>query len=325
MRQSTKYGGIIQHIHGLIEQGRLQPGDKIPSISEVSGALGVARETAVKAYKILKQEGLIDSVPGKGFFLLTDRISRGARILLILNSFNPYMQVLYNAFSSALPEGVRADVYFHHNSYDILRSLLETTRSRYTHCIVKPFHGDSVRRLLEKLEPAKTLILDRGDYRPEGCSWICQDFSEGFKDALSGLGNRISAYESLNLIRARNNPHPEESFVAFKAFLSEQAVPGQVIDGFNEKEIKKGGAYILLTEQDLVSLLSFLSEKGWIPGKDVGILSYNDFPLLRYVSGGISSLSVDFRQMGERAAAFPEEREGIKDVLTPGLILRSSF
>lgn len=325
MRQSTKYGKIINHIYGLIEERQILPGDSLPSISEISRSLTVARETVVKAYKILKQEGLIDSVPGKGFFLLTDRISSGARVLLILNSFNPYMQVLYNAFSVALPAGVTADVYFHHNSFETLRNLLESSHSRYTHCIVKPFQDERVSDVLEKLDPRKTLILDRGDYTPAPFSYICQDFSGGIKDALLQVLERIKRYESLNIIRTLNNPHPEESFLAFSSFLVEQNIPGEIIPGFKKTEIRKGAAYVLLTEQDLVAVLSVISEKGWVPGKDLGILSYNDFPLLEFVAGGISSLSVDFEKMGELAARFILKNDGIKEILKPGLIFRSSF
>ncbi|MBF9018137.1 MULTISPECIES: GntR family transcriptional regulator [unclassified Oceanispirochaeta] len=325
MRQSTKYGEIIHHIYGLIEEKKILPGNGLPSISELSRTLSVARETVVKAYKILKQEGLIDSVPGKGFFLLTDRISSGSRVLLILNSFNPYMQVLYNSFAEALPEGVTADVYFHHNSYETLRNLLESSRKRYTHCIVKPFQDKRVPDLLENLDSRRTLILDRGEYSPDGFSYLCQDFSGGIKDALLQVLERIKSYDSLNLIRAVNNPHPEESFQAFSSFLSEQKIPGEIIPGFDKTMIRKGSAYLLLTEQDLVSVLSVVSDKGWIPGKDLGILSYNDFPLLEYVAGGISSLSIDFEKMGERAAQFPLMNVGINEILKPGLILRSSF
>jgi len=325
MRQSTKYGEIIHHIHGLIEKGRIRPGDGLPSISEISRTLCVARETVVKAYKILKQEGLIDSVPGKGFFLLTDRISTGARVLLILNSFNPYMQVLYNAFSGALPEGAVADIYFHHNNIEHFKALLETYSSRYSHYIIKPFQDSRVPEILDRLEPRKTLILDRGEYIPPGCSSLCQDFSGGISDAFSEILDRIKDFSSLNMIRTPMNPHPEGSFTSFQHFLEENNLQGEILKGFHESYIRKGAAYFILTEQDLVSLLTLASTRDWVPGRDIGILSYNDFPLLEFVSGGITSLSVDFKEMGRLAASFLSLNSVYTKILRPRLIRRSSF
>jgi DNA-binding transcriptional regulator YhcF (GntR family) len=325
MRQSTKNGKIIHFIYDMIENKMVLPGDNLPSISEISRTLSVARETVVKAYKILKQEGLIDSVPGKGFYLLTDKISSASRVLLILNSFNPYMQVLYNSFSEALPEAVVADVYFHHNNIDHFRTLLKSYSSRYTHYIIKPFQHKAIPDLLDSLDPKRTLILDRAEYIPQGCSVLCQNFSVGISDALGSISERIKGYNSLNMIRTPLNPHPEESFMSFSTFLNSSALSGEILPVFSEDRIRKGGAYLVLTEQDLVALLQLASLRNWTPGKDIGILSYNDFPLLQYVAGGITSLSVDFKQMGQKAALFALHKDRLSEFMMPQLILRSSL
>jgi len=321
----TKYGKIIHYIYEMIEERRICPGDGLPSISEISRTLRVARETVVKAYKILKQEGLIDSVPGKGFYLLTDRVGRSFRVLLILNSFNPYMQVLYNAFSGALPEGAVADVYFHHNNLEHFKTMLESYSSRYTHFIIKPFQDRQIPAILQKLDSRKTLILDRGEYIPDGCSYLCQDFSGGIQEVLSGILDRIKNYSSLNMIRTSLNPHPEDSFRSFESFLGENNLKGEILEGLEESHICKGAAYLILTEQDLVSLLSLAAGKGWVPGKDLGILSYNDFPLLEFVAGGITSLSIDFKEMGRLAASFITRNSPYAEILHPRLIQRGSF
>jgi len=325
MRQGTKYGEIIHHVYELIGEGCIRPGDSLPSISEISRTLCAARETVVKAYKILKQEGLIDSVPGKGFFLLTDRISSGARVLLILNSFNPYMQVLYNAFSASLPEGAVADIYFHHNNFEHFKTMLESYSGRYTHYIIKPFQNRGIPEILNALDPRKTLILDRGEYIPGGCSSVCQDFSGGISVAFSEILERIRDFSSLNMIRTPMNPHPESSFTSFQTFLEEHRLEGGILEGVHESDIRKGAAYFVLTEQDLVSLLSLSFSRGWVPGRDFGILSYNDFPLLEFVSGGITSLSVDFKEMGRLAASFLTRNSVYTKTLQPRLIRRSSF
>lgn len=60
------YAEIATHFRRQITDGELNPGDAMPSYKEASDQFGVNRTTVVRAYDILKSEGLIVSRPGKG-------------------------------------------------------------------------------------------------------------------------------------------------------------------------------------------------------------------------------------------------------------------
>jgi DNA-binding GntR family transcriptional regulator len=60
------YAEIATHFRQQITDGELNPGDAMPSYTEASDQFGVNRTTVVRAYDILKSEGLIVSRPGKG-------------------------------------------------------------------------------------------------------------------------------------------------------------------------------------------------------------------------------------------------------------------
>jgi GntR family transcriptional regulator len=60
------YAEIATHFRRQITDGELNPGDALPSYTEASDQFEVNRTTIVRAYDILKSEGLIVSRPGKG-------------------------------------------------------------------------------------------------------------------------------------------------------------------------------------------------------------------------------------------------------------------
>lgn len=60
------YAEIATHFRRQITDGELNPGDAMPSYTEAAEQFGVNRTTVVRAYDILKSEGLIVSRPGKG-------------------------------------------------------------------------------------------------------------------------------------------------------------------------------------------------------------------------------------------------------------------
>ena len=60
---------IIDEIKVLIESDQLKPGDKIPTEQELIRIFKVSRTSIREALSVLKQEGLIDIIQGRGTFL----------------------------------------------------------------------------------------------------------------------------------------------------------------------------------------------------------------------------------------------------------------
>ena len=63
------YTQISNQIKEAILAGQLQKGEALPSIRGLSADLKISVITTKKAYEELEQEGMIYSVPGKGFFV----------------------------------------------------------------------------------------------------------------------------------------------------------------------------------------------------------------------------------------------------------------
>ncbi|MEO3799093.1 GntR family transcriptional regulator [Nonomuraea sp. B1E8] len=63
------YQQIAAAIRQLIESGEIPPGRRIPSLVELEAEFGVARDTLRKAVRVLKDEGLVETVQGMGVYV----------------------------------------------------------------------------------------------------------------------------------------------------------------------------------------------------------------------------------------------------------------
>ncbi len=66
---TAPYKRIAEGIRARIEAGELKSGEQVPSATEICNAYGVSRNTALRALKLLKEEGLITIEQGWGSFV----------------------------------------------------------------------------------------------------------------------------------------------------------------------------------------------------------------------------------------------------------------
>ena len=72
-RSSTPiYEQIIIGIKELILKGIIKPGEKLPSVRELSSIITANPNTVSKAYGELERDGVIESLRGRGTFVVED-------------------------------------------------------------------------------------------------------------------------------------------------------------------------------------------------------------------------------------------------------------
>lgn len=93
---SNKYEIIANEIKDKILLGEIAEGDKIPSENILSEKYDVSRQTVRKALSILNDEGLIESVHGKGTFCRkqTSRRTSSKNIGVVITYINDYIYPL---------------------------------------------------------------------------------------------------------------------------------------------------------------------------------------------------------------------------------------
>ena len=172
----TKQEKIVLGVTTCIQEDVLSYGDILPSVNKLSGTLGYARETVVKAYGELKERGLISSKQGLGYFVSNESVDQRLSIGLVLYGFQTFQQDFYNTFRKCLGENYHIDVFFHHNNLQMYESILNTIRGKYGMYVVAPIQSKQALTFLEDLPSDKLLVIDRYQYINDQVSSISQEF-----------------------------------------------------------------------------------------------------------------------------------------------------
>jgi DNA-binding transcriptional regulator YhcF (GntR family) len=314
-----KYIQIVKAIKGMIVSGVLNYGDKIPSINNLSADYYLSRDTVEKAYTILKNQGIIESVRGKGYYISHHSDLSKYRILLLFNKLSAYKKEIFNSFLIGMEDRGEINFHVHHCEYDLLKKILEQRKEEYDFFVIMPhFKKDCEPKAIElvnTLPKEKLILLDNNLEGIKGCfGGVFQDFKQDIYSALKQLNSKLKKYEKLILVFPfhSNYPYPENILTGFKKYAVEKGFEYKIISELDESAtLQVGEAYIIIEENDLVNLIKMArSSKGLKIGKNIGVLSYNETPLKEVLEKGITVISTDFAKMGKLTADMILSKEG---------------
>jgi DNA-binding LacI/PurR family transcriptional regulator len=180
--------------------------------------------------------------------------------------------------------------------------LLGDAAGRYEFHLVMPFPHETVYRTLAAFDQSKLLLLDiDAEYPGKRCAAVSQDHNAELDRALVQAAPRIRVYRSLTLVFPEDRHHPVVIKPAFRRFCRRARVPHTVVPTLGESDIRKGHAYFVIEDADLVRLIKACRRRRFKLGRDVGVVSYNDTPMKEVVQDGISVISIDFMELGRKA------------------------
>ncbi len=320
-QEGTKLQQLVDAFTVAIGQGQYKMGDPLPSINSLSKVNHVSRDTVFRAYLELKQRGLVDSTPTKGYYVNGDV----NKVFMLLDTFSPFKDVLYNSVASNLPRNYHIDLLFHHYNLRVFESVINDSLGRYSMYVVMNFNNDKISDTLKKIDKGKLLILDWGKYKAESYSYVCQDFDQALYDCLvSGLP-RIKKYRKMVMWLPDSSPHPRSSVKWFKRFCKDHRIACDVVEGLDEKEVERGTAYLVVPQKELVEMVKFCRNRQLKLGHDVGLIGYNDMPMYEIIENGITVISNDFAQMGKQAAEFIKSKQKVQEIVPTRLIVRGTL
>ena len=320
-QQATKVTQLADTLSQAISRKEFLEGDSLPSISQLSAHYGVSRDTVFKAFLDLRERGLIDSTPGKGYYVT----SQVTNVLLLLDQYTPFKEALYNSFIKRLPINYKVDLLFHQYNERLFNTIIRESVGKYNKYIVMNFDNEKFSTALNKINPARLLLLDFGKFEKSKYFYICQDFDESFYQALLTLKDKMHKYRQIVFLFSKGLKHPQSSKEYFTRFCEEQGFSYEIQEDIENLVVQKGTAYIAIKQQDVVKVVKQGRLEGLKCGKDFGLLAYNDIPSYEVIDEGITSLSIDWEMMGNEAANFVLNNVPIQKYLPTEVRLRNSL
>ena len=319
-----KYRQIINSIYAAISSGELKLGDKIPSLNQICTEFELSRDTVMVAFNELKAKGIINSIPGKGYYINSVEINVDQKIFLLFDELNTFKEDLYTSFLNSLDNKSNVDIYFHHFNYQVFKNLIAESNGKYTSYVIMPATFDDTVDVIGKLPKDKVYILDRLKEDLTDYPVVYQDFEKDVYDSLIEGYDLLRKYNELIMIFP-GGKEPEGRMIGFQRFCKEKGFKSEIIRNLTNKEMKAGEVYFVPSDRNLVRLVKMAAEKNLQLGKNVGIVSFNDTVLKEVVAGGITTISTDFQLMGQTLARMIQERSTEKIRNHSALIQRNSL
>jgi len=303
---TPKYLQLSNAVLKAIEHRRLEKDYLLPSINDLSYELEISRDTAEKAYRHLKQIGVIGSVPGKGYFIAKTDFVQEVKVFLLFNKLSAHKKIIYDAFVGQLGAHAAIDFYIYNNEFSLFKKLLQNRKGDYTHYVIIPHFldgGENAAEIINEIKTGKLILLDKmiqGITREHGAVYEC--FQKDIYGALREALPNLAKYQTLKIVFPSYSYFPHEILKGFELFCDEYAFNYKVVHQIADEKIGQGEVFINLMEDDLVVLLGKVQEMQFKVGTDIGIISYNETPWKKFILDGITTISTDFKKMGELAA-----------------------
>jgi len=316
-----KFRQLMDSVNHAIAENRLSVGDHLPSVNQVCKDHRLSRDTVFKAYSLLKEQGVIDSVPNKGYFVAREV----RRVFLFLDTFKAYKEVLYDSFTKNLPDNVLSDLHFHHYNIDVFRRQIEESIGKYHRYVIMPFKHVEMEQILDLIPSDKLLLIDWNLYARESSNVLYQDFGQTVYDGLVGVASLLKKYNELVFVYPEFTNHPLDSLRFFEQFCKDHGFKYRVERKSRAFEVHKGVAYISVSDRMLGRFLEQCRDKGLEPGRDTGILSYNETPMKKFIYKGITVITTDFQLMGSKAAEFVSTDAAMQMCVPTQVLVRASL
>ena len=317
----SKVQQLVDALLRSINFKMLREGDALPSVNDLMKESGLSRDTVFKSYTELKRRGIVEAIPNRGYFVTRSQ----KQVFLFLDTFKAYKEVLYNSFKQNLPRNVMVDINFHHYNFDLFESIIRNSIGKFSSYIIMNFNHPDIPEITREIDPDRLLLIDWQIHSAVGQAKVYQDFGDSVYRCLTSGWHLLRKYTEIVCVYPEYTFHPIESVENVNRFCDDKNLKFSVVYNIEDLDIQIGKVYMVFEDIDLATVLEQANSKKFRLRDDFGILSYNDTPMKKFISDGISVISTDFKLMGQKAAEFAMSNSKLDFQVPTELIIRESL
>jgi len=304
------YAQIVGSIESMIRSGKLKDNDPLPSMNALAAELDISMETVKKAYKLLRDRGLLHSSQGLGFFARARSEDAPVRILLMFDRLSPYRTITYRSLISHIAKKSETTIHLFNHEVDLFEAFVQESLGKYDYYLVVPhFYSadpERIRSILSRIPSRKLILLDREiEGLPGRHGSVYQSLIDDAFLALDSNMDIIDKYRDIQVVVAQNSLYWRVILQAVDRALVKHGRTYTVSEGFSPDHMQEGRLFIIIAGQldtEHFNILLSAREHNLVFGRDVGLISYNDSPENRFIGDGLACLTTDFADMGRIAA-----------------------
>lgn len=328
------YKQLVEQFEDAIRSGKLKPGEQVASMNDFAMQMGISKETVKKTYGILREKGLLIPQQGKGFYVAESYLDSKPRVLVLFDKLSIYKEVLYNSLAEELGEQADITILTHNQNLELFTYYLDTYLDKFDYYVISPHFALDAKtqqaavKLISRVPNRKLIMVDHWMQNYQGnYGAVYQDFEN---DVYEGLKQGLDKLQSTSCLKVVTLPSSLYGSMVTKGvdrFVKEFNIPVSYSDSVVD-EILPNETYLILSSQLDSGLAAFarkVKEQNLEVGKDVFVISYNEFDLNEVVLNGLTTISTDFKQMGRTAAQMIIQKKSWKEHCDFKMTRRSTF
>lgn len=295
-----KYMQVVNLIISDIENGIFKEGEIIPSINETSSDFYISRDTVEKAYRILKDMGVICSVRGKGYFVASRQGKCDKKVLIISNEFSEDVRMVSQVLSHFDCTGTGIQIHFHVGNPDLLKNTISSYFGVYDYYVVLSDisrHDQKMKEAVELIPSGKVVFIQKyQSCNNNGFAYFVYNRSKVLL-WLEENKSKFKSYEHIWMCSSESTFF-SEMYNLFVDFFLDNQISFSVYSDVHSLSIKSGNVYIAGNEEELSAILKLTGESQDLKiGKEISLISLKKTVIGDIFAGGITSLGVDYQQI----------------------------
>ena len=328
------YKQLVEQFEDAIRSGQLKPGEQVASMNDFAAQMGISKETVKKTYGILREKGLLIPQQGKGFYVAETYLDSKPRVLVLFDKLSIYKEVLYNSLANELGELADITILTHNQNLELFTYYLDTYLDKFDYYVISPHFAldpktqQAAVKLISRVPNRKLIMVDHWMQNYQGnYGAVYQDFENDVYEGLKQGLDKLKDTSCLKVITLPSSLYGSMVTKGVNRFVKEFNIPVSYSDSV-VGDIQPNETYLILSSQLDSGLAAFarkIREQNLEVGKDVFVISYNEFDLNEVVLNGLTTISTDFKQMGRTAAQMIIQKKSWKEHCDFKMTRRSTF